>query len=135
MNYKIKPKPLILRLFTKPFQTVAFYPNIYTPDGTAPAKAVLEHELKHLEQQLDMGKWRFIYKYFTSKKFQFEMEVEGIAVELLHTPHDGRMRLAQNYAKLLASDAYSHCAPSYDAALVAICKAVGPDAGIAISNS
>ena len=132
MNYRIKKKPWILRLFTKPFQTVAFSPNIYTPDGKEISKAQLEHEICHLRQQRDTGRLRYLFKYLTSKKFQFDMEVEAIAVEIEYSDQSKRQAIADSYARLLSSSAYSHCAPSYEVAMRAICKACGGGLGEAI---
>ena len=130
MNYKIKPKPWILRKLTKPFQTVAFYPNIYTPDGKPIPSAQLEHELCHLKQQLRIGRLRYLFKYLFSKPFQFKMEVEAIAVEIRNTNESQRMDVAKRYAHLLSSSAYSNCAESCNAALGAICQAAGLGADV-----
>lgn len=117
MDYKIKPKPWILRRFTMPFQWVTFYPNIYMPEGQTLNNALLEHELCHMRQQLKTGKWLYMLKYLFSKKFQYKMEIEAIAVEIFHTAPNLRQHLIQEYALLLISSAYSHCAPSYETAL------------------
>jgi hypothetical protein len=62
-------------------------------------KALLAHEIMHTEQQLDKGVLPWWFKYFTSKQFRKQQEIEAYKVQIAHgaKPETLAMHLASNY--------------------------------------
>jgi len=73
---------------------MAIYPYIYLPETiyskittgglNADLELVIEHELKHLERQREVGLFRWLLKYCIDKNFRFEEELVAVkaSVEL-----------------------------------------------------
>lgn len=111
----LKRKPWWLKLITKSYQWVTFYPNIYSPDEylkiDSPEKLpVYNHEMIHIHQQLAYGKWKWLYKYLTSPKFRLEQESEAISNEMKFYPSNEAEAVARIYARDLTTTAYWHAA-------------------------
>lgn len=82
MNYRIKPlKRSLMRRFTKSL-AFAFYPTIYVREGYENEQWLIEHELHHLRRQKKMGKYKWLYKWLTSKKFRLQEEVAAYKISV-----------------------------------------------------
>jgi hypothetical protein len=121
-DYRLLPKPWWLRTCTKEWQWVTLDPRIYHPPRIDPLSrpAVMAHEKVHVAQQRRTGKYRWLIRYLTSKKFRLDQELEPIMAEMLSTPPDARRRLAARYARNLAGPPYARAARTAELALDAI---------------
>ena len=100
-----RPKPFWLRWFTSKGAWVTITPNIYVPDGVDPYSypAVIAHEEKHLEQQRNYGKIRWLLTYYLNRQFMLEQEAEGIALEIRATPITMQPALMHQYCLMLST--------------------------------
>jgi len=121
-DYVLRPKPWWLKAVTQEWQWVAIDPKIYYPHYLDPLKypAIIEHEKVHLYQQRSKGKFIWLFRYITSKKFRLDQEMEPIAIELLNMPLETRKQVAIRYARNLSGQPYSRAAKSFDLALESI---------------
>ena len=120
----LKPKPWWLSLLTSKTAWVTIYPNIYYPKGLNPDTKpyIIKHELVHIKQQSDYGKWKWLWRYVTNKAFRLDQEAKAIAVEISSRPELSREYYIVVYAKLLSGIGYWHCADSSIEAADAIQK-------------
>ena len=79
-------------------------------------EALLVHETVHLEQQKKTGAF-WLLKYFTSRKFRLEQEVEGYGSELKYRVALGenKLSLLESFANLLSGKVYMNMT-DYDTA-------------------
>lgn len=104
MNVKIKKKSWIWKL-TFPFahkNTTTWNGVIYTKDGSIGAQT-LAHELIHIKQQAEVGKWKFAFLYlfclpFKYNKYRWNWEMEAYI-------HGSKITLAQT-KEILKSTTY-----------------------------
>ena len=119
----IKHKPWWLTLVTPASAWVTIHPNIYYPEGTVVTDwpDIIAHENVHLSQQEKMGRFLWLFRYFTNRSFRLDQECEAIVAELFNMPphmdKDWRMK---SYAELLSTRYYFWAAPSRNDALIAI---------------
>jgi hypothetical protein len=114
-------KPWLLERLA-PRMWVTFAPKIYCPvPNPQDFPAIIAHEKKHIEQQIAMGKWRWLFKYICSKQFRLTEEVEAIVAELAATDFTKRGMVAERYAYQLSGHEYRYAAASYETALTLIC--------------
>jgi hypothetical protein len=113
-----RPKPWWLDIFTRG-RWVAFAPYIYCPvKSIENYPTVIAHEKKHIQQQLEIGKWRWLLKYFVNKCFRLNQEIEAVVIEIAATENiAARKAIAERYAHQLSGPGYFHAAPNYDLAL------------------
>lgn len=121
-SYRLVPKPWWLS-FTGSGTWVTLSPNIYYPKTINPLvyPELVEHEKLHISQQGDMGKWRWLFKYFTSDTFRFEQEVEAYRVELWCVSPNRRAAMVEEMSNWLSSSTYFWCA-SKEQAINALSK-------------
>lgn len=112
-----KAKPWWLRLVTGERTWVTIYPYIYVPKGETD-ESVLAHEIVHLERQKALGKWKWLWRYFTSREFRFREEVLGIVVQLRMSSNF--LADLQWHSERLAGPTYRHAARSVEEARLAI---------------
>jgi hypothetical protein len=122
----LKTKPFWLSPFVGNLVWVTIYPNIYYPEGINPnlEPEIIAHENVHLKQQNDYGKWRWLWRYLTSKSFRLDQEAKAIAVEILHRQADMRDQYISWYANMLAGKNYHKAAKSPAIARLAIEKEI-----------
>lgn len=114
----LQPKPFWLRWVTAPGTWVTLAPTIYHPAHMLPQDfpALVAHETVHLQHQESLGKWLWLWRWFTNRSFRLFVEVDGIAAEVLATPPALREQLVKAYARDLAGSMYFHAAKSVDEA-------------------
>lgn len=123
---RLCPKPWWLRLVTSPGTWVTLSPIIYHPASMPPRlfPGLVAHETVHIWQQESTGKWRFLWRWFTSKRFRLAVEAEGIAAEILAAHPFDRAPLVTAYADLLAGRMYFWAARTPMDARCAIVRAL-----------
>lgn len=126
MKYTLKPKPLWIRAFTKPYQWVTLGSTIYHPTYEIPSRwpTIVEHEKVHVAQQARDGVARFLWRYLTDREARLAYEAEAIAEEYLHTAPQARLGVLDWYAQALAGPPYRRAARSALAALEVLTNAI-----------
>lgn len=118
----LKPKPWWLRLTTGSSVWVTIYPDIFYPQQSTPPDqypAIIAHETVHLAAQKAVGVKRWLWRYFTSKRFRFDEEVTAMRVELTYRTADDRIVRMDEMARQLSSSMYFWCC-TYDQAMTAL---------------
>ena len=64
-------------------------------------KALLQHELTHVDQYNDY--FCFHFRYNVSKEFRFKMEAEAFAAQLKKTEKDNRLKKLNTYSNELST--------------------------------
>jgi len=98
-----------------PGYTITLSPNVYTPaDNFTPEREInlfyiCVHEHIHLGQQAAIGKWKFYFRYLTSRAFRYQMEFEAYLAEFKQQAADRRTPNVESVAENLASFGYFWC--------------------------
>lgn len=61
-----------------------FYPCVYVRAGWEYHTWLIKHEEVHINQQKRMGKWKWLFKYATDKKFRLEQEIPAHKAAIKH---------------------------------------------------
>jgi hypothetical protein len=117
----LKPKPWWLKAVTGSDVWVTTYPDIYYPEQDNPDlyPALIAHETVHLASQKAVGVKRWLWYYFTSKRFRFDEEVTAMRVELTYRTTEDRIIRTDEMARQLSSRMYFWCS-TYDQAMAAL---------------
>jgi hypothetical protein len=120
MNKPFRDKPWYLAIFTSG-RWVTTYPYINLPNDTVPEKFpwLVAHETVHLGQQEAMGKWKWYWRYFTSRAFRLDQEADGVVAEYKALVKAGMdpSQLFWNYSDDFTSRGYFWCASSKNVAI------------------
>jgi hypothetical protein len=88
-----------------------------------PMPALLAHEAVHLARQEALGRWRWLWRYWTDRGFRLQEEAIAFAAEApWNRPGQGTVSA---FARDLASWRYGWAAPDFKAAMVALLRARG----------
>lgn len=121
-----REKPWWLRVFTDAGIWVTIYPWVNVPVGIKPESRpeICLHENVHLERQREMGVWKWLWRYFTDRRFRLDEECMGIAAEVMVLSISERVARISSYAWMLAGSSYHHAAGSVEEGRAAILAAI-----------
>lgn len=116
----LKPKPWWM-FPTGKNTWITIYPDIFFPEREDPERypAIIAHETVHLVSQKAVGVKRWLWYYFTSKRFRFDEEVTAMRVELTYRSAEDQILRTNEMARQLSSSMYFWCC-TYEQALTAL---------------
>lgn len=132
MDKPYRTKPFYLQWLTTQDVWVTFYPWINVPPGLDPASRpeICIHENVHLVHQASIGRFTWLWKYFTDRSFRLLEECSGIAAEVLALPPDQQNDRIKRYAYQLTTSMYRKASPNPDAAEESIRAAIAHRQGL-----
>jgi len=117
-GFRIKIKPFLWQFlpWLSSYTAQAIYPNIYvskkvfenlkSKNPNPRFIAILEHEIKHLQRQKELGIIKFGIKYLLSPKFRFQEELLAIKEEMRYLKSKKLLFSIERAAKYLSSWLY-----------------------------
>jgi len=117
-GFRIKIKPFLWQFlpWLSSYTAQAIYPNIYvskkvfenlkSKNPNPRFIAILEHEIKHLQRQKELGIIKFGIKYLFSPKFRFQEELLAIKEEMRYLKSKKLLFSIERAAKYLSSWLY-----------------------------
>lgn len=70
-------QPTALLNYTGAIQALAFHPWVFIRPSRMRDTALIEHERVHLQEQEEMGRWRWFARYLLSRQFRLDAEVRA----------------------------------------------------------
>lgn len=110
IKLKILPPGISVALSPIIFLDKKLYEDYMSDSPVCFAKAIIAHETVHIESQKSIGLLKYIFLYFTSKKFCFEEEMRAIKEEMkVYKLHGQQFSTARRAHTLSSFWLYHHC--------------------------
>lgn len=72
----------LFRFLPKQIAAIAWDGDIHLREGAFLTKDLEAHERVHLAQQARYGKWKWLLKYHTDRRFRFDQEIEAYRAQV-----------------------------------------------------